>query len=98
MTSDSRALPTPSMDVVFSAVSDGAVLLCTRTEVYFGLNEVGALVWELLSEAKSLEDMLGRLAEEYPDVAPEDIETDVTDLLRELVANELVQPRERSAA
>ena len=43
-------LPVAGRQVVYKAVADGAVLLHTETEVYYGLNRVGARVWELLRQ------------------------------------------------
>lgn len=91
MQADFRVLPRPSAKVIFCTVSDGAVLLSMRSEEYFGLNRVGALVWGLLDEARSLDDLVGRVRAEFPTVPREVIQTDVTDLLRQLQANQLVQ-------
>ena len=41
-------LPVATAHVVYGPLSDGAVLFSTKDEVYFGLNQVGAQVWELL--------------------------------------------------
>ena len=75
----------PSTEVIFREVEDGAVLLSTRDEVYFGLNRVGARVWELLSSpTHELEDLCRVLAEEYPGVGIEMLEADVSELLERL--------------
>ena len=42
-------LPIPNPDVIHKAVGDGAVLLSTKDEVYYGLNAVGTCIWERLS-------------------------------------------------
>lgn len=79
-------LPKPSADTIFQPLPDGAVLFAPRTELYFGLNTVGAAVWSLLPPvSSSLEELCGRLAESYPDVAPEEIRRDVVELLDDLV-------------
>ena len=44
-------LPTPLPTVIFQRIDDGAVLFAPATEVYFGLNEVGAKIWQLLPPA-----------------------------------------------
>ncbi len=75
----------PSTEVIFREVEDGAVLLSTRDEVYFGLNRVGARVWELLSSPMhELEDLCRVLAEESPGVGIEMLEADVSELLERL--------------
>ena len=50
-------LPSPAPGVLFQALPDGAVLLDTRSEVYFGLNAVGARVWQLLPGSRSLDEL-----------------------------------------
>jgi len=78
-------LPRPHPAAMFRAVSDGAVLLQMEDEVYFGLNAVGARIWQLLPpECSSLEDVCARLRESYPDVAADQILADVNDLLDQL--------------
>jgi len=84
-------LPTICTDVVCSPVSDGAVLLSTCREVYYGLNSVGARVMDLLSEVDTVGELVSRLAEEYPDVSSDEIRRDVEELILDLEANELVE-------
>ena len=85
------SLPTANARVVFCPVEEGAVLLSTEDEVYFGLNHVGARVWQLLPpKSESLEDLCAALAEEFPDAPPEEIRPDVLALLEELETHGLV--------
>jgi hypothetical protein len=75
-------LPAPHPSVVFRPVADGAVLLHTQDEVYFGLNPVARQVWELLTpECASLDDVCARLEATYPEVAPDTLRADVSELL-----------------
>ncbi len=69
-------LPTINPRVVFCAVEDGAVLLSTDDEVYFGLNDIRQLC--------------DGLAEEYPDAASDEIMADVKELLQLLREQGLV--------
>ena len=79
-------LPNKNPDVVFRRVSEGAVLLSTTDEVYFGLNEVGAFIWEQLDAGLENTAALGdALAREYPDVDASTIEADMHELLDELL-------------
>lgn len=97
--SQPRALPWINPDVVFSPVSDGAVLLSTDREVYYGLNEVAATVWTGLEQAESLEGLCGRVSEAYPDADPETIREDVVELLADLERHGLVRfPASRELA
>lgn len=86
-------LPTPNPDVIFKSVSDGAVLFHTGQEVYFGLNSVGAKVWELLPpRCRSWEELLRELQTVYPEVEEETLRTDVEELLEELAGHGLLTP------
>ena len=84
-------LPLPLPSVVFQRVDDGAVLFSPDTELYFGLNEVGARVWELLPPTcTQVDDVVARLAAVYPDAAVETIRADVVALLGQLQLEGLV--------
>lgn len=81
-----KPLPTKNPHVVFQRVTDGAVLLSTRDEVYFGLDPVGARIWELLTpEVDSLDALALAMAEQYPDVGVDVLRGDAEELLRALV-------------
>ncbi len=86
-------LPGPREAVVFQTVSDGAILLHTEEEVYYGLNAVAVRVWQLLPEFRDLGELCARLGTEYPDVAPAELRADVTELLDALERAGLVVPR-----
>jgi hypothetical protein len=84
-------LPSRDPTVIFQKLGDGAVLFLPRTEIYFGLNEVGARVWELLPPVSGrLEDIIRVLLAEYPDATEGVVRADVTDLLADLRRADLV--------
>jgi hypothetical protein len=58
--------------------------------VYYGLDEVGARIWELIQELRVVEDVQSVIVEEY-DVEPEIARRDVMRLLQELVDRGLVE-------
>lgn len=71
-------------------MADGAVLFAPETEIYFGLNEVGSRIWQLMASPNgSFDDLCGQLSTHYPDVPLETIRQDVRQLLDELVAEGL---------
>jgi hypothetical protein len=76
--------------VIAKLVGTEMVLLDYDRGIYYGLNPVGARVWQLLSEGEAVEEIVERLADEY-DVSRETLESDIATLLRELAAKELVQ-------
>jgi hypothetical protein len=51
--------------VSFSVVGEDAILLNTRTNQYFALEEVGARLWALLEESQSLKEAYQVILREY---------------------------------
>lgn len=85
-------LPEPHPDVLCRPVSEGAVLLHTTEEIYFGLNEVGLIIWELLPPAsRTMDEVVEKLTGQFPEVDAGEIRTDVEELLKELEENGLVR-------
>ena len=87
-------LPTVNPSVVFRSLSEGAVLFSAKDEVYFGLNAVGARVWDLLKTHTTFDALCTALAAEYPDAPLDTIRGDVSELLQELTEHGLVHPRQ----
>jgi hypothetical protein len=67
-----------------------SVLLNIETERYFGLDETGTRMWQLVTAAPKIEVAYGQLLEEY-DVEPELLRANLTDLVSRLVENGLLQ-------
>lgn len=88
----SSPLPRPRASIVWTALPDGAVLFAPETEVYFSLNAVGALVWDLLGEhCASLDELCARVVEAFPDAPADLVRDDVAALLGELRSAGLVE-------
>jgi len=86
-------LPSPEPFVVFQRLGDGAVLFSPVTELYFGLNEVGARIWELLPPASSsFAELCDKLTIDYPDIPRDTIRQDALELLAGLTREKLVAP------
>jgi hypothetical protein len=67
-----------------------SVLLNIETERYFGLDETGTRMWQLVTAAPNVEVAYQQLLAEY-EVAPELLRENLTDLLARLVENGLLQ-------
>jgi hypothetical protein len=76
--------------VSFSVVGEDAFLLNTRTSKYYLLQEVGARLWTLLSQESSLRAAYETLLGEY-DVAPDELERDLLELVADLAENDLLE-------
>ena len=67
-----------------------SVLLNIDTERYFGLDETGTRMWQLVTAAPKIQVAYQQLLDEY-DVTPELLRENLTDLLNRLVENGLLQ-------
>ncbi len=74
---------------ISSDLAGEAVILNLSSGVYYGLNEVGARVWEIIQQPRRFGEILEILLEEY-DVQPEACSEDLKDILKELMATNLV--------
>lgn len=72
-----------SPDVISQEVSGETVLLDLNSENYFGLDEVGTRIWQLIESSGVLQDIYDTLLAEYevePDQLLEDMEQLITDI------------------
>ncbi|HEX4542119.1 MAG TPA: PqqD family protein [Candidatus Acidoferrum sp.] len=67
-----------------------SVLLNLETEQYFGLDETGTRIWQLLTASPDIDAAYEELLAEF-DVEPELLRDNLTDLLERLVENGLLQ-------
>ena len=79
----------PREGVIAKMVGGEMVLLDYDRGIYYGLNPVGARVWQLLSEGETPERIVERLVDEY-DVDRATLAADVAALLRDLEEKQLV--------
>jgi hypothetical protein len=95
---------TISLDSTIAATSDqiscqlgaDAAILNLKSGMYFGLDGVGATVWDLIAEPKVVNDILETLLERY-EVDRERCQNDLLALLAELDRRGLIEIREKSA-
>ncbi len=85
-------LPAAKPDVIYQSLSEGAVLFSTSDEVYFGLNEVAARVWEALPATTTWDELCAAVQAHYPEADPETIRADVRQLIDELLEHKLLLP------
>jgi coenzyme PQQ synthesis protein D (PqqD) len=84
-------LPHPKPNVIYRSVAEGAVLLSTTEEVYYGLNAVGAHIWERLPPVlRAFDDLCASVSKLYPEVDPDTIRADTQELLDDLLTHGLV--------
>lgn len=73
----------PANGVIFKSVGDELVLLDVERGIYYGLDPVGARMWQLLAEGSSIESIVDAILGEY-DVSREELQRDVERLTSEL--------------
>ena len=73
------------------------VILNLDSGMYFGLNAVGARIWNLIQEPRSVQDIRDLLLEEY-EVDPERCENDLLALLHGLAAEGLAEVKHETSA
>ncbi|MBA4156691.1 MAG: PqqD family protein [Gemmatimonadetes bacterium] len=68
-----------------------AVVLNLRDGVYYSLNPVGAKLWTLLQDHRTLRELCDALLQEYPGLEAERCESDVLRLISQMAEWELVE-------
>ena len=85
--------PTPhylfSQEVLFQPLGEEAVLLNLQNNRYYGLNEVGARMWQLLQEHGELYAVVAQMVAEY-EVEEAVLRQDLQTLIAQLVEQEML--------
>jgi len=77
-------------DQVSSDLAGETVLLSMQSAMYYGLDEVGSRIWELVREPIRVSDIRDTIGREY-DVERERCEADVLGFVRELAEKGLIE-------
>ena len=85
--SDRAAAPT---HVLVRLLDQESVLLNLETEKYFGLDETGTRMWQLVTTSPNIDKAYQELLAEY-DVQPETLRQNLSELLGHLVEHGLLQ-------
>ena len=93
--SDERDLSVTSIvaatkDQVSSDLGGETILLSMQSAMYYGLDSVGARIWELLREPVRVSEIRDVIAREY-DVEIDRCESDVLAFLKDLAAKGLIE-------
>ncbi len=80
---------TLSPDVLFQELDNEAVMLHMGSEIYFGLDDVGLRIWQLLEQFGNVGTVVAQMMAEY-DVPEEQLRQDINDLLTQLAEAGLV--------
>jgi hypothetical protein len=83
-------------DQVSTKLEDETVILHLKDGIYFGLNQVGTRIWNLLEVYRTVGEIRDILLEEY-EVEPALCEGDLLELLKELHAKGLIEIKSEKA-
>ncbi|MGH7834257.1 MAG: PqqD family protein [Candidatus Binatia bacterium] len=88
----------PNEEEVAAKVMDGeAILINLSNGIYYSMDKVGGVVWELIEKRHSLEEMTEAITRRY-DVASERARADIERLANELFQEHLVLEADDAAA
>ena len=80
---------TVSPDALFREIQGESVILDLRSQRYFGLDDVGTRMWELLAEHREPSEVADAILHEF-DVERPEVERDLETLIAELETAELI--------
>jgi hypothetical protein len=83
-------------DAISCDLNGEAVIMHLPTETYFGLDPIGAVIWNFIQEGRTLDDICYRLTSEF-DVTGEQCAAEVGRLIDEMRANGLVEVIEHAS-
>ena len=89
---DAASVVVAARDQVSAEVEGEVVILNLADEVYYGLDEVGARVWSLLAEPRTVAELRDSIVADF-EVDAATAERDLLDLLREMAERRLVEVR-----
>jgi len=78
-----------SEDALSQEVNGETVILDLKSESYFGLDQVGTRIWQLLQQHNDTQPVLETMLNEY-DVEPAQLKSDIDELLEKLCEAGLV--------
>ena len=77
-------------DQISTRLDGEEVILHRGSEKYFGLNEVGTLLWESLEEPRTVDELVATVSEEF-DVSEEQCHKEVESFVDDLDAADLIE-------
>lgn len=84
-----RSIVAAAPEQISSDLGGEVVILHLKKGVYYGLDEVGARIWELIQEPRTVGYVQEVLMAEY-DVEAECCERDLLDILKHLASEDLI--------
>jgi hypothetical protein len=92
-----RSIVVAAKDQVSCDLAGEAAILNIKSGVYYGLDPVGARIWNLMQEPREVLEIQNTITGEY-DVEPEQCSRDLIALLEKLLAEGLIEVKAGSGA
>jgi len=84
-----QSVVTRNVNLVTTNIDGEIVMMSIDNGEYYGLDETGTRIWELLETPQPIHQLIQQLLEEF-DVAPDECQADTLDFLDELLQKELI--------
>lgn len=84
-------------DVAAKVIDGEAIIMNLANGLYYSMDEVGSAIWEMVEQARSVDEMAGALSARY-DVERTTVDEDVARLVGQLLDEQLVVVTEEAAA
>jgi len=97
MTISDSSVVVVARDQVSCDLAGEAAILNVKSGVYYGLDPVGARIWNLMQEPRAVVEIQNAITNEY-DVEPERCARDLASLLEKLLAEGLIEVKDESSA
>lgn len=88
-----RSVVVATAEQVSCPLGDESAILNLKNSVYYGMNPVGARVWNLLQQPRSVSELRDTILDEY-EVAAERCEHELLELLEKMRTEGLVEVRD----
>lgn len=79
-----------SSEVLCENIDDELVILNIKDGYYYGLNLVGAILWEALAQPRTIKDLYALVNQEFTELSAEEVQRDVDHFLNAMLEPALV--------
>ena len=90
-----RSTIVASKDLISRGLHEEEVILHLKSGVYYGLDDIGGRIWQMIREPRSVNDILDAIQNEY-EVQPEQCERDVLPFLEKLAVEGLIEIKDET--
>lgn len=88
--STSKTLYRRNADILTANVDHEVVMMGVQAGSYYGIGGTGTMIWKLLAEPKSLDELIDHIAADY-DVERERCASDISSFVEELLGLNLIE-------